>query len=60
MPFDFVRFGLITLAGILIFGERQDLLTLVGGAIILGSTIFIAARERLGRAKTPSVASPDT
>jgi drug/metabolite transporter (DMT)-like permease len=46
MPFDFVRFGLITLAGILLFGERYDPLTLVGGMVILASTIILALRER--------------
>jgi drug/metabolite transporter (DMT)-like permease len=46
MPFDFVRFGLITLAGILLFGERYDLFTLAGGAVILLSTIILALREQ--------------
>lgn len=46
MPYDFVRFGLITLAGILLFGERYDPLTLVGGAIILAATIVLALREQ--------------
>lgn len=59
MPYDFVRFGLITLAGILLFGERYDLFTLAGGAIILGSTIFIALRER--QVAAPAKAgTPDT
>jgi drug/metabolite transporter (DMT)-like permease len=55
LPFDFVRFGLITLAGILLFGEEYDPMTLVGGAVILASTIVLAlreqklARERAGR-----------
>ncbi|WP_194751874.1 DMT family transporter [Thermaurantiacus tibetensis] len=60
MPFDFVRFGLITLAGILLFGERYDALTLAGGAIILGSTVFIALRERLARISARPSGSPDT
>lgn len=46
MPYDFVRFGLITLAGVLLFGERYDAMTLVGGAVILMSTIVLALRER--------------
>lgn len=50
LPFDFVRFGLITLAGILLFGERYDPMTLVGGSVILASTIVLALREqRLAR-----------
>ncbi len=60
MPFDFVRFGLITLAGILLFGERYDALTLLGGAVILASTISIALRERLVRAEMRPTAPPDT
>jgi drug/metabolite transporter (DMT)-like permease len=46
LPFDFVRFGLITLAGILLFGERYDPMTIVGGSVILASTIVLALRER--------------
>ncbi len=45
LPLDFVRFGLITAAGVLLFGERYDWLTLAGGALILGSTIYLAVRE---------------
>jgi uncharacterized membrane protein len=60
MPYDFVRFGLITLAGILLFGERYDLLTLVGGSMILSATIFIALREQKLRRPDPSAGPPDT
>ncbi len=45
LPLDFVRFGLITAAGIWLFGETYDALTLAGGALILGSTIYLAWRE---------------
>ena len=45
LPYDFVRFGLITAGGIVLFGERYDLLTLGGGAIILAATIYLAVRE---------------
>ncbi len=45
MPYDFVRFGLIAAAGILLFGERMDALTIVGGAVILATTIYLAVRE---------------
>ncbi|WP_353216726.1 DMT family transporter [Sandarakinorhabdus sp.] len=45
LPLDFVRFGLITAAGILLFGETYDLFTLAGGGLILGSTIYLAVRE---------------
>ena len=51
MPYDFVRFGLITLAGIGLFGERIDGWTLVGGTVILSATIYLAVREgQLARA----------
>jgi drug/metabolite transporter (DMT)-like permease len=62
MPYDFVRFGLITLAGILMFGERYDLLTIVGGAIILSASITLALRERYLRDREPrrTSGSPDT
>lgn len=45
LPYDFVRFGLVATAGILLFGEKADALTLVGGAIILAATIYLALRE---------------
>ncbi len=45
LPYDFVRFGIISVAGIALFGERLDALTLIGGAIILGASIYIAWRE---------------
>lgn len=60
MPFDFVRFGLITLAGITLFGERYDVLTIVGGSIILAASITLALRERaLGRGRKQA-GLPDT
>lgn len=45
LPYDFVRFGLVTLAGVTLFGERYDALTLFGGVVILASTIYLALRE---------------
>ncbi|WP_156255389.1 DMT family transporter [Sandarakinorhabdus oryzae] len=45
LPLDFVRFGLITAAGVFLFGETYDALTLAGGALILASTIYLAWRE---------------
>jgi drug/metabolite transporter (DMT)-like permease len=45
LPYDFVRFGLIATAGIALFGERLDALTIIGGAVILASTIYLAVRE---------------
>lgn len=45
MPYDFVRFGLITAAGVALFGEHLDAATLLGGAVILSATIYLAVRE---------------
>lgn len=45
LPLDFVRFGLVTAAGVLLFGEHYDGFTLAGGALILLSTIYLALRE---------------
>lgn len=45
LPLDFVRFGLVTAAGVLLFDERYDAFTLAGGALILASTIYLAWRE---------------
>ena len=59
MPYDFVRFGLITAAGIALFGEAADAWTLIGGTIILSSTIYLAVRERVRRAPV-AVAAADT
>lgn len=60
MPYDFVRFGLITLAGVLLFGERYDLLTIAGGAIILSASIALALRERQLARSAGAAGPPDT
>nr|WP_279379675.1 DMT family transporter [Polymorphobacter fuscus] len=46
LPYDFVRFGLVTLAGIALFGERVDQMTILGGVVIFGATVYLAVRER--------------
>jgi drug/metabolite transporter (DMT)-like permease len=46
LPYDFVRFGLVTLAGISLFDERVDAMTVVGGVVIFGATVYLAVRER--------------
>ena len=46
LPYDFVRFGLVTLFGITIFDERLDAMTIVGGIVIFGATVYLAVRER--------------
>jgi drug/metabolite transporter (DMT)-like permease len=46
LPYDFVRFGLVTLAGITFFHERLDALTVLGGVVIFAATVYLAIRER--------------
>ncbi len=60
LPYDFVRFGLITLGGIVVFGERYDALTLGGGAIILGATIYLAVREVAVARSAKTTLAPDS
>jgi drug/metabolite transporter (DMT)-like permease len=59
MPYDFVRFGITIAMGYLLFGESIDGITLIGGALILGSAIYLAYREavlaRKGPASTPAL-----
>ncbi len=58
LPFDFLRFMLVTLYGVLLFGEPFDLLTIAGGLMIFCSTIYIAHREAQVAAKaTPASVS---
>ncbi len=47
MPYDFVRFLLVIAIGILWFGERLDLFTVIGGSVILASTLYLTHRERV-------------
>ncbi len=60
LPYDFVRFGLIAAAGILLFGERLDALTIVGGAIILATTIYLAVREAQVARAARAASLPET
>lgn len=46
LPYDFVRFGLVTIFGITIFDERLDAMTILGGIVIFGATVYLAVRER--------------
>jgi drug/metabolite transporter (DMT)-like permease len=45
LPLDFIRFLLVILMSIVVFAEPFDGLTVLGGAIILASTIYVARRE---------------
>lgn len=59
MPFDFVRFAIIVAVGWWGFGETVDALTLIGGAVILGSTCYLVYREAaVGRSLKPASQPP--
>ena len=44
-PFDYLRLLFAGLIGFIIFGELPDHWTLIGSAMIIGSTVYIAQRE---------------
>ena len=60
-PISFVQLPIVTLAGWLLFAERVDRGTLLGAAIILSATFYIAHREavlaRQHRSNAPSEAA---
>jgi drug/metabolite transporter (DMT)-like permease len=57
MPFDFLKLVWAAFLGIIFFAEIPDLLTWFGGAIVFGSSFYIAWREaKLRRAKALSPA----
>jgi drug/metabolite transporter (DMT)-like permease len=45
IPFDFFRLPFVAAIGFLVFGERPDLWTWIGAAIIVGSTVEVARRQ---------------
>ena len=52
MPFDFLKLVWAAFLGIIFFAEVPDVLTWVGGAIVFGSSFYIAWREaKLRKAK---------
>ena len=53
-PIEYVRLIYAGLFGYFLFGEIVDIWTLVGGVIIVGSTLFIARDE----ARRPSAPAP--
>jgi drug/metabolite transporter (DMT)-like permease len=58
MPYDFVRFGLVTLIGVTAFGERVDGYTLIGGALVICATIYLAYRETVAHRKLRPASAP--
>ena len=46
LPLDFTRLIWASVLGFLVFKEQPSVWTWVGGAVIFGSTTYIAYRER--------------
>lgn len=53
-PYTYLGLIWATLAGFALFGEVPDLLTVVGGCLIVGSGLFILHRERVRHGKVLS------
>lgn len=50
MPYGFAQLVFVSVLGYAIFGERPDIWTWIGGAVIVTATVYIARREaRLAR-----------
>lgn len=58
VPFDYSRLVFAAIAGFLIFGDVPDWLTIVGAAVIVVTTLYIARREAV-EARERREASPD-
>ena len=56
-PFRYTRLVAALIIGITVFGERPDLLTLFGAALIIGSGLYTFARERLRKRALSSSAT---
>ncbi|NOD91740.1 EamA family transporter [Ruegeria sp. HKCCD4884] len=55
MPFRYTRLVFSILAGMLMFGERPDVLTMAGATLIIGSGLYTFVRERrLARELVPA------
>jgi drug/metabolite transporter (DMT)-like permease len=60
MPFDFSRLIFAVLLGWLMFGELPDAWTIVGGAVIVATTVYIARREAQLSRRNRRVLPPPT
>ncbi len=45
-PFRYTRLVFAMIIGVVIFGERPDILTLIGSAIVVGSGLYTVVRQR--------------
>lgn len=50
-PFRYTRLICAMVIGVLVFGERPDMATLFGAALIIGSGLYTFARERLRKGR---------
>jgi drug/metabolite transporter (DMT)-like permease len=57
-PFSYSQLVWVTILGFFIFGEIPDIWTVAGAAVIIGSGLYTAHRERLRRAQMPVPAEP--
>lgn len=57
-PFRYTRLLFALLLAMVFLGERPDLLTLVGAAIVIGSGLFVLLRERQVARRTARNAAP--
>jgi drug/metabolite transporter (DMT)-like permease len=57
-PFSYSQLVWVTILGFFVFGEIPDLWTIAGAAVIIGSGLYTAHRERLRRAQAPVSAEP--
>ena len=53
-PFRYTRLIFAMIIGVAVFGERPDLWTLVGAALIIGSGLYTFARERARKRALPT------
>ena len=51
MPFDYMRLPFVAVLAYVLYGEVADIWTWLGGAIIAGSSIYIAHREAVAGAR---------
>lgn len=58
LPYDFLRFGIVAVIGWQAFDEAIDGRTLLGGAIILAASIYLAYREQVAARSVRPASEP--
>ena len=59
-PFRYTRLVFAMVLGVLVFGERPDVWTLVGSVVIVGSGMFTVLRERYSRSAAQAASTAST